>query len=238
MSPDELEVLEAEPTSLGLICLQQRGHPSDPSSLVTEITLDHEFLMSSHSTVSEEALAAEGLALCSGERLSVLVGGLGLGFTARACLRDPRVERLEVVEFLQPVLRWHAEGRVPLGRELHGDARFHARRGDVYAELAEPGRARFDAILVDVDHSPDESLGSSSHSFHTVPGLRAAHEHLRPGGVLGIWSYAESPRFSAALGEVFGRTHTRRLDFHNPVIEHAEINWLYFGLRQPPAGPA
>ena len=228
---DDLEVLEAEPTTLGLICLQQRSHPGDPSSRVTEITLDHEFLMSSHSTVSEEALAVEGLALCKGEQLRVLVGGLGLGFTARAALQDRRVERLEVIEFLSPVLAWHAQGRVPLGRELHGDERFHPRQGDVYAELQGPGEAGFDAILLDVDHSPDESLGSSRHAFHTAAGLRAASAHLRPGGVLGIWSYAASPRFASILDEVFRETRSRELRFHNPVVEEPETNWLYFGLR-------
>ncbi len=231
MTADDFEVLAAEPTPLGLICLQERTLSDDAGTRVTEIALDHEFLMSSHSTASEEALSREGLALCGGDRLRVLVGGLGLGYTAKAALASDRVETVEVVELLEPILRWHREGLTPLAKELSEDDRVDLVQGDVYARLLGEPSEGYDALLIDVDHSPEESLGESSHRFHSLEGLALAKRHLRPGGVLGVWSYAESPEFADAMREVFDSVVVRPLRFLNPVIEDHETNWLFFGRR-------
>lgn len=231
MNADDFEVLAAEPTPLGLICLQERTMSGDPATRVTEIALDHEFLMSSHSTASEEALSREGLALCGGDGLRVLVGGLGLGYTAKAALACDRVATVEVVELLEPILRWHHEGLTPLAKELSDDERVELVQGDVYARLLGEPSEGYDALLIDVDHSPEESLGLSSHRFHGAEGLTLAKRHLRPGGVLGIWSYAESPGFADAMREVFDSVVVRPLHFRNPVIDDQETNWLFFGRR-------
>lgn len=228
---DDLEILAAEPTALGLITLQERRAASDPDTRVLEIALDHEFLMSSLSTASEEALSTQGLALCAGDALEVLVGGLGLGFTARAALACERVARVEVVELLEPILRWHREGLTPLARELDEDGRLELVQGDVYARLLAPPDRLFDALLIDVDHSPEDALGSSAHAFHSKVGLQAVARHLRPGGILGVWSYAESPRFVAAMEAAFLEVQVRPLRFRNAAIDDDEVNWLFFGRR-------
>ena len=243
---DEFDVLAAEETAIGMICLRQRGIPSEPGAVVTEITLDHQFLMSSENTASERALAARAIELHGGDALRVLVGGLGLGYTAHEALRSERVAHVEVVELLAPVIEWTRKGLVPLAGELTGDPRFSVRQGDVYAELAAPpasvsavasrGRAgreapkapsSFDVILIDVDHSPDERLGPSNAGFYTVEGLRLAKRHLAPDGVLAVWSYAESSPFADALHTAFGEVHVESLRFENRVIEAEETNWLF-----------
>ena len=83
MSPSNLEILAYEATPLGDLCLRRRELLSSPGTVGTEITLDHALLMSSHHTASERALAGEALARHDGQELSVLVGGLGLGHTAK-----------------------------------------------------------------------------------------------------------------------------------------------------------
>ena len=98
MSALNLEILAYEPSPLGLLCLRRRELLSEPGVIVTEATLNHEFLMSSLYTDSERALARTALEMNSGDHLRVLVGGLGLGYTAREALLSPRVERVEVVE--------------------------------------------------------------------------------------------------------------------------------------------
>ena len=67
----------------------------------------------------------------------------------------------------------------------------------------------FDLVLIDVDHSPDEPLGPQSAHFYSEPGLRAAREHVAPGGLLGVWSYAASPEFAATLRRVFDEAGLR-----------------------------
>jgi len=111
-------ILAYESTPLGPLCLRRRKLLSQPGTLVTEVTLNHEFLMSSLYTDSERALARTALEMHSGDELQVLVGGLGLGYTAREAILSGRVARVEVVELLPQVIDWLAGGLVPLSSEL------------------------------------------------------------------------------------------------------------------------
>jgi spermidine synthase len=223
----DLDVVAYEPSPIGMICLRRRGVPSRPGALVTEITLDHQFLMSSESTASERALATRALAWHGGAALRVLVGGLGLGYTAREALAFARVAAVEVIELLPPVVDWLDRGLIPLAAELHADPRFSVRLGDVYAELAASPRRRHDLILIDVDHSPEERLGPSNAAFYTAEGLARAKQHLAPDGVLAVWSYAASSPFADALRAAFPEVRVESVHVENPVIEATETNWLF-----------
>lgn len=228
MTAPKLEILAYEPTRLGLLCLRRREVPGRPGTTVTEITLDHEFLMSSRLTASEEALATSALALHAGEGLRVLVGGLGLGYTAHAALASPRVARVEVVEYLPQVIDWLRRGLVPLSAALNADPRLAVVEGDVYARLAAPPDGTFDLILVDVDHSPVETLGGASAEFYAEEGLRRARRHLAPGGVLGVWSYAAHSPFSEALRRVFPDVREEAVTVTNDLIDEEQTDWLFF----------
>jgi len=230
MSPTNLEILAYEESPLGMLCLRRRELLSLPGTIVTEITLDHELLMSSYHTASEQALATSGLERHEGDGLSVLIGGLGLGYTAYEVLRSAAVTSVDVVEFLPQVIVWLRDGLVPLSDELNGDARFRVAQADVYAMLAAAPERHFDLILIDVDHSPDERLGEQNSGFYTEAGLRLARQHLAPGGVLGVWSYAESSPFSEALRAVFARVDVEPVIFENRLTDETETNWLFFAL--------
>jgi spermidine synthase len=236
MNDPDFEILAAEATPIGMICLRQREIASAPGTFATEITLDHQFLMSSENTASERDLARRSLALHAGDGLRVLVGGLGLGYTAHEALRSSRVTCVDVVEFLPPVIDWMKRGLVPLAAELNADARLAVREGDVYGFLAAPPTTHYDLILVDVDHSPDERLGPASDSFYGREGLRAARRHLAPGGILAVWSYADSSPFEVALREVFADVRVEAVEFENVVVGNGETNWLFLasGARSEP----
>lgn len=233
MPTPNLEILAYEESPLGVLCLRRRGLLSQPGVSVTEVTLNHEFLMSSLYTDSERVLANRAIERCGGDGLRVLVGGLGLGYTARAALASGQVAHVEVVELLPQVIDWLGAGLVPLSRELAacGD-RLSITQGDVYARLAGPAEQCYDAILIDVDHSPDERLeehaDDGSASFYTADRLRAAREHLAPGGVLAVWSYAESSPFADALREVFGRVEVEPVSYDNELVGERRTDWLFF----------
>lgn len=228
MGPPQPELVACEQTPLGTICLWQRPLVSDPRTQVTELTLDHEFLMSSCSTSSERALALHALEMHQGRELCVLVAGLGLGYTAREVLASGRVAHAEVIEFLRPLIDWLDRGLVPLAGELRADPRFAVSEGDIYARLEGPPARRYDLVLIDVDHSPDAHLGAAHGSFYTEDGLRRAKQHLASEGVLGVWSYAGSHAFEAALRSVFREVRVEAVRFENPVLEEEETNWLFF----------
>lgn len=100
MNKPKFEVLAYEPTDLGILCLRRRELLCEPGTMVTEVTLDHEFLMSSYLTQSERSLSEIAVSMHNGDRLKVMVGGLGLGYTARAALDSSCVMTCEVVEYL------------------------------------------------------------------------------------------------------------------------------------------
>lgn len=226
--PSNLEVLAYEESPIGMIRLQRRELLSEPGTVVTEILLDHEMLMSSGNSVSERALASSALTMRKGEELRVLVGGLGLGYTAREVLGSHRVASVEVVEFLPQVIEWLERGLLPLADDLKADPRFNVAAGDIYARLAAAPAETYDLILVDVDHSPDENLAAGNDAFYGEEGLALARAHLAPEGVLGVWSYAESPSFERALRKTFAEVRVEELIFTNRLFGDKEANWLYF----------
>lgn len=228
MTAANLEILAWEETDLGILCLRRRELLSAPGETVTEITLGGEFLMSSRHTASEEALARIALDLHPGAELDVFVGGLGLGYTAHAALESQRVSHVEAVEFLPQVIDWLERDLVPLAAELQRSDRFRVVQGDAYARLAEPASEPFDLILIDIDHSPDDRLGGADGSFYTEEGLRRARRHLAPGGVLGVWSYADSSPFSRALETVFDEVRVEPVTYYNDLVDEAHTNWLFF----------
>ncbi|CAN5658293.1 hypothetical protein BH23PLA1_BH23PLA1_14640 [soil metagenome] len=228
MKPPRIEILAYEPTDLGLLCLRRRELPSEPGTIVTEVTLDHEFLMSSLHTVSEQALATIALQMHGDGNLDVLVGGLGLGYTAHALLGSDRVAKVEVVEYLPQVIDWLRRGLLPLSGELAAESRLVLVWGDVYGRLRSDPARLHDLILIDVDHSPEDRLSHTEASFYSVRGLRAVREHLAPGGVLGVWSYAESSPFVDALHEVFREVRVEGVTYRNRHVDEDCTDWLFF----------
>jgi len=227
------EILDLQDTSLGQLCLRRRELLSRPGTIVTEVTLDHVFLMSSYHTESERALTELGMRMHDGDALSVLVGGLGLGYTAQEALRSDRVARVEVVELLDPVIKWLENGWLPTGDALASDERLRVTRGDVYARLLGPVERPADVILIDVDHAPDEPLEPSSAAFYTAEGLRGVAEHLRPGGVLAVWSTFPNPAFEATLAQVFERVEVDTVTWWNDLVDEEKVDTLFAARKEP-----
>ncbi|SCK15328.1 hypothetical protein [Streptomyces sp. WMMB 322] len=234
------EELDWRPTPKGEISLRRRRDPSSGAD-VFEVKLDDDFLMSSLFTAGEVALAQLALDECSGEDLDVLVGGLGLGYTADAVLQDPRVRSLTVLEALPEVIEWHERELVPLGARLTADPRCRLIPGDFFSQArhAEPGLdpvtpgRRFHAVLVDIDHSPSHVLHPSHASFYQPEGLRRLAERLHPGGVFALWS-DDPPEesFESALAEVFAESTPHVVTFDNPLRGGTSDNTVYVARSQ------
>src|SRR5688572_8296628 len=129
MSADFAE-LDYRQTPLGDLILRRRRVAVLDGLEVFEVKLGDTFLMSSLFHVVEVALADLGLAQLDAAELDVVVGGLGLGYTALAALKNPAVRSLLVVDALAAVIEWHESGLVPLGPQLTGDPRCRFVHGD------------------------------------------------------------------------------------------------------------
>ena len=228
VSPSNLEILFYEETPLGVLCLRRRRLLDGTGTVVTEVTLNHEFLMSSYNTGSERVLTCKALEMHQGKNLKVLVGGLGLGYTAYEALQNDRVQSVEVIELLPQVISWIEQDLIPLAQNLKGNPRLRVIQDDIYKKLLSPPKEPWDLILIDVDHSPHEQLHETNSRFYAREGLALAKAHLAPGGVLGVWSYAESSPFAEALRSEFSKVLIHPVPFKNTLVNEDHTDWLFF----------
>lgn len=229
---NRIQELAYHETPLGPLVLRVRPEPLLRGIEVYEVKLGEEFLMSSLFTAGEEALADIGLDGLTGD-LEVVVGGLGLGYTAKRALENRHVRSLIIVEAFEEVINWHRKGIVPAGEALSGDPRCSFVKGDFFG-LAETGLdpsapgSKFDAVLVDIDHTPDHLLDKRNAGFYTREGLLKLKGQLKPGGVFALWSNDESDDdFVNLLRSVFDSAEGHNVRFANPYSNEMAINSVY-----------
>ncbi len=234
------EEIDIQPSAIGEISLRRRRIPALGDRDIYEVKLGEEFLMSSMFFDAEIALADLGLAAIHRDELQVVVGGLGLGYTAVAALKDRRVSELLIVDYLDTVIRWHQQEKVPLGKKLNADARCRYVHGSFFDLAVEegsgfdpqlPGR-RFDAILLDIDHSPRALLHQSNASFYTVRNLTRMARQLKAGGVFALWSQdPPDSEFMQVMDAVFTNSAAHVVPFFNPFQNGEATNTIYVGVK-------
>ena len=234
------EELDYQETPLGPVSLRRQRLKMFGGREIHEVKLGDDYLMSSLFTAVEEALATLGVAALRAPAPDIVVGGLGLGFTAWKVLEHPHVASLLVVDYLAPVIDWHRRGLVPLGPKLTADPRCQFVQGDFFARTApdstgyDPAQAgrRFDAVLLDIDHSPAHLLHPRHADFYSVAGLQGLAARLHPGGIFGLWS-DDPPEesFLARLREVFTEVRTEIVHFPNPFLGRDSASTVYLCRR-------
>ena len=231
------EELDYRETPIGPIALRRRKL-LQLDTIIYEIILGDEHLMSSLFTASEIALAHLGVGALGAfdAPLDIVVGGLGLGYTAGAVLEHGNVGSLRVIELLPAIIDWHAQGLLPIEPPLSADKRCNVIEGDFFA-LAESDAGfednkTYHAILIDIDHTPDWLLDARSGHFYSEDGLRRLARHLKPGGVMGLWSDAKTDEdFVARMGAVFEAAWAEPVVFHNPLQDNMFEQTVYLGRK-------
>ncbi|MDQ2642889.1 MAG: MnmC family methyltransferase [Myxococcota bacterium] len=157
-------------------------------------------LMSSRMHHSEEELAALALTRVTQPR-SVLVGGLGLGYTLRAVLdRTGEQTRVTIAELVPAVVEWNRTHVRALAGNPLVDPRANVVVGDVFETIAR-AQGAFDVILLDVDNGPVGLSQARNQRLYGYRGVRSCLAALRPGGVLAVWSAGSNARFERRLVE-------------------------------------
>lgn len=241
---ETFEELDFRQTDMGELSLRRRRVVSLGGIEIFEIKLGDKYLMSSLFTETEIALVDLALSELGPGALDVVVGGLGLGYTARAALENSAVESVVVIETMPAVIDWHRRGLVPLGAQLISDPRCRLVQGDFFAlvnsgslDPENPGK-RFHAVLLDIDHSPRDRLHARHEPFYGVDGLRRVAVHLHPGGVFAMWS--DDPpeeEFMQALHAAFGDCRAHIVTFHNPLLERDSSSTVYIARSGSPFSP-
>jgi len=214
MPKPQFEELDYRPTAIGDVSLRRRTVLSLDNQEVFEITLGDAFLMSSLFTVVEEELSRLGLAAVKneGQPMDVVVGGLGLGYTAVAALENPEVESLRVIDYLKPVIEWHETELVPLGKQLNADPRCRYVHGDF-----------FDLALNGFDPENPEQ------KFHA---LAKMSQQIHSGGVFGLWS-DDPPEegFMKSLEQCFDHCSSHVVEFFNPLQNITSASTVYVAVK-------
>ena len=195
---DEPVVLGREDGPHGTLLLRERrtGH-----EVVHELVVNGVFAMDSTETASERELAgfAEGTAVAP----RVLVGGLGLGYTAATVLDQDTnpASVVDVVELEPQLVAWARAGLTPVLGRVAADPRTRLHVADVAAVLrgAAGPTGPWEAILLDVDNGPDFLIHDANATLYDRGTLRAAHDRLADGGVLAIWCQGPAPELQEAL---------------------------------------
>lgn len=232
------EELDCQETPLGLISLRKRAEPRLDNRILYEVKLGDEFLMSSLFPEAEIQLSKLGLQALKenghNSNLDIVVGGLGLGYTAGAALEDDKVGSLVVIDIMPAVIEWHQKHLVPLGESLCADARCTLQLGDFF-ELAtnpEPGfpmsNRQVHGVFLDIDHSPGNWLDQGNSSFYTEDALKKMKNKIVSGGIFGLWSNdLPDNQFTNLLEAVFDRVETQVVAFHNPYSGGESTNSVY-----------
>ena len=203
----------------GEVLLRRRGE-------VEELVVNGVFAMDSSETRTERELAR----LAAGAA-RVLVGGLGLGYTA-AELLDADVAVLDVVELEDCLVGWARQGLTPTLDRVARDPRVRLWTADVAAVLdgrtAQP-TGPWDAVLLDVDNGPDFLIHDANAALYAEPALRRAYARLAPGGVLALWSQGRSPSLLAALTGLGGTVAERTFGVRR---EGRDLEYAVYTVRE------
>jgi spermidine synthase len=144
-----------------------------------------------------------------------------------------------VVDALAEVIEWHEQGLLPLGKELTGDPRCRFVNGDFFAmssstdgfDPLSQGRG-FDAVLVDIDHSPRKLLHPRHAALYEPEGLAQLAGHLKPGGVFALWSNdASDDAFERVLSDTFASSTSHVVTFDSLRGDYDVSNTVYVAVK-------
>jgi spermidine synthase len=189
----ELLAVSSVPGSTEELRLYQRG-------IEFSIWIENTELMSSRVFGSEEALAELACRkIATRKKPTILIGGLGMGFTLAAALRElGENARVVVAELLPAVVKWNRGPLADLAGRPLDDRRVEIRETDV-ARILKAERGAFDAVLMDVDNGPEGLTWEGNDWLYSISGLGAAFRALKPGGVLAVWSAHPDRGFTRRL---------------------------------------
>lgn len=200
-----------------------------------ELRVNGVFVMDTRETSTERAIAVLALDEIEQARpvaglrdVRVLVGGLGLGFTLAALLRNPEITEIEVVEIEPAVVGWHQDGLIPHTAGIIEDPRVWLRVGDVRDVVGARSPGSLDAIVLDVDNGPGYLVYDANATLYETDFLTSCRSRLAPAGRLVVWSAQEASGLNAALSHVFGSA-----DLHHMAVQLGNRSETYAAYVAP-----
>lgn len=172
-----------------------------------EIVANGVFLVSAANAVSSRALVAAAWPHVPGDRLRVLIGGLGLGDALDEALACDRVAEVVVAELEPVIVRWfRSHGGAVAARVAAAERAGRARIVDAdVVDMLAPARDSWDVVALDTDNGPEWLVRAENAGLYSETGLRGVHDALRRGGAAVYWSPERYPAFERELKALFDR---------------------------------
>jgi spermidine synthase len=168
-----------------------------------EVISNGVFLMDTRDGRSERLLVTAALGAHPAPR-SLLIGGLGVGFSLDAAVVDERLAEITVVEIEPTLLRWYED---ELGGTAHRDPRVRIVLGDIAQHAG-----NYDVICLDVDNGPDWTVTNKNTSLYDAAGTARLAGRLNAGGVLAVWSAHPVASYEEVLHAQFGDVRVLTVD--------------------------
>ena len=189
-----------------------------------EVISNGVFLMDTRDGRSERLLVRAALDAAEAPR-SLLIGGLGVGFSLLEAVADSALERIDVVEIEDVLVRWHGTHLRHLTEAAMADPRVRIVVDDL-ARHVTTGRTSYDVVCVDVDNGPTWTVTPDNASLYSEAGTRLLLEAVRPGGALAVWSAMPVPEYEALLRQL-----SASVDMHSVDVARGEPDVVYVARR-------
>lgn len=238
--PKPFEELAYHQTTRGELILRRRHYAMLGDEPIYEVLLNEEWLMSSLFHAAEEALAYRALEWLKAFEgpLDLVVGGLGLGYTALAALSHPEVGSLRVIEVFPEVIEWHQDRLIPSSDALVQDPRCRLVAGDFFAMTREQGydeedpTRQFHGVLLDIDHTHEHWLHPDHAAFYSIEALGRLRDRLVPAGVFAMWADgAAHSQFQTTLRKTFAESVALEVRFPNPIQGGESSSTIYLARK-------
>lgn len=219
---EQIEVLERVQTPRGELVLRRAGEHF-------EVISNGTFLMDTRDGRSERLLVSAALAAADRPR-SLLIGGLGVGFSLCVAVAHASLERIDVVEIEPALVGWHDAHL----RELTGDARADPRVSVHVTDLADHAGTHlstYDVMCVDVDNGPTWTVTPGNDALYSGSGTATLLAALRPGGVLAVWSAMPVPSYEQLLRRLAARVEVLTVDVAPGGAVRADPDVIYLACR-------
>ncbi|SDE87380.1 Spermine/spermidine synthase [Fontibacillus panacisegetis] len=190
-----VEIIERAITPRGEIQLQRRGE-------YFEVISNGTFLMATYNGESERLLVRSALQHVANPK-TVLIGGLGVGFSLQEALLDKRIKQVTVVEIEEKVIEWNRSVLGPASNYALSHPKCKLVNDDLISWIQETGDS-FDLICLDIDNGPDWKVFEGNSLLYDELGLKTLTQRLNPGGSITFWSATPSPNFKDLLESFFG----------------------------------
>lgn len=210
-----VEAVERQLTERGEIQLQKRNNHY-------EIIYNGTFLMATYNGESERLLVKAALHLCDNPQ-TVLIGGLGVGFSLAEALSDSRIREVDVIEIEKVIIEWNRKYLGDFSSFALEDTRTNIINADLISWISGSNN-KYDALCLDIDNGPDWTVSDTNGDLYADHGMNKLLRLLNPGGVISFWSATKSDAFLAKLRSMFSIVEVKLIP-----QERGEPDYVYLG---------